>query len=91
MIMHSVFLFIWVLSWPIKGALLEDFSSDGFREISISSQHGSVEGDTFVYFTIRFVSKSASNSGLFQRIELHSIEGDADLYVSSGHRPTWAK
>ena len=90
--MHSVFLFICVLSWPIiEVTLLEDSSSDGFREISIHSQHGSVEGDTFVYYTIRFVSKSSINSGLFQRIELHSVEGDADLYVSSGHRPTWAK
>ena len=89
--MYSVFLFLWILIWPIKGAFLEAFSSDGVREIAISSQHGSVEGDTFIYYTIRFVSKSATNSGIFQRIELHSIEGDADLYVSSGHRPTWAK
>ena len=68
--------------------LQHEFIPETVREISTSSQHGYVEGDTFVYYTIRFATKLASTSGIFQRIELRSIEGDADFYISSGHRPT---
>lgn len=89
--MISILISLWFLSCPIKASLLEYSLPDEIKETSISSQHGSVEGDAFVYYTIRFASKSPGKSGVFQRIELRSLEGDADLYISSNHRPTWAK